>query len=524
MDMDKHLKEFLEACLFRGKIVDRREGRGGLIYIVDQENSFPNRVAYKTIKEFENNTAERVNGFIREAHNWVDFSGHYSIITPHFIKFYNGVPLVCMPCCDGDLRDLIELKPDLVAVINIGLQIVKGMIVANSRGMEYHQDIKPENILYSDLSKKLRDFPPSHIDPSVRYSVKIADFGVANAWFDDHLGGTNSYKAPEQYVVDKTKAFAPDVFAVGIVIAELYQGYHPAVQSSTIDPGKTWKGSKLKKWAGSDIRNFSEPQSPAAEALIKLLGDMLSAEPSARPTFSRCYERLAELLATLSPITLNQMELLFDYYDCNANHQSLESDLHGQLKLLVIPSKRQFVKDKLARDLSFCLGTDSEDLENFLEIHHRANALQQACRGDIDSAQRALLIEASRKVVLFVLSSCELINSFNLWSTPAFKESPPEKIGSDLEARSEILCTNIERLIYLKSYDQELKGQVESGGSEIKACLLMNEASNEWIANRWSNARALLGRALQLATSEPELDVLYKNWLSVEKLHSEPDA
>ena len=126
--------------------------------------------------------------------------------------------------------------------------------------------------------------------------------------------------------------------------------------------------------------------------------------------------------------------------------------------------------------------------------------------------------------MLFVLSSCELINSFNLWSTPAFKESPPEKIGSDLEARSEILCTNIERLIYLKSYDQELKGQVESGGSEIKACLLMNEASNEWIANRWSNARALLGRALQLATSEPELDVLYKNWLSVEKLHSEPDA
>jgi hypothetical protein len=51
MDMDKHLQEFLEACLFRGKIVDRREGRGGLIYIVDQENSFPDRVAYKTIKE-----------------------------------------------------------------------------------------------------------------------------------------------------------------------------------------------------------------------------------------------------------------------------------------------------------------------------------------------------------------------------------------------------------------------------------------------------------------------------------------
>ncbi|MNR05319.1 hypothetical protein D3C85_1213410 [compost metagenome] len=182
------------------------------------------------------------------------------------------------------------------------------------------------------------------------------------------------------------------------------------------------------------------------------------------------------------------------------------------------------MKDKLARDLSFCLSANSESLENLLEVYHRANALQQACIGKIESAQRALLIEASRKIVLFVLSSCELITSFSLWSTPAFKESNPRKIGSNLEARSEMLCKSIERLIFLESYDQELKGKVESGGSEIKACLLMKEALNEWIANRWSNARALLGQAHQLATSEPELDELYRSWQSMEKHHSEADA
>ncbi|MNE98027.1 hypothetical protein D3C80_1964800 [compost metagenome] len=52
----------------------------------------------------------------------------------------------------------------------------------------------------------------------------------------------------------------------------------------------------------------------------------------------------------------------------------------------------------------------------------------------------------------------------------------------------------------------------------------MKEALNEWIANRWSNARALLGQAHQLATSEPELDELYRSWQSMEKHHSEADA
>lgn len=524
MDMDENLKEYLEFCLFKGRIVDRRKGRGGLVYIVEQENTSPSRVAYKTVKEFERNTTEHIDGFIREAHNWVDFSGHYSIISPHFIKMHKGVPLVCMPYCDGDLRGLIKLKPDIIAVINIALQVVKGMMVAISRGMEYHQDIKPENILYSDLSRSFHGFPPSHVDPSVRYSVKIADFGVANAWFNDYLGGTNAYKAPEQYMVDKARSFAPDIFAVGIVIAELYQSYHPAVQSSDIDPGKKWKGSKLKKWAQGGVRNFAEPQSSTAKALVELLGEMLSADPNARPSFARCYERLAEMLKGLSPTTLEQMELLFDYYDCNANHKSLESGLHALLKLLVIPSKREFVREKLSNELSLCLRKGLGNLENLFEVHFRANALEKACMGKVEGVQRELLVEASRAVVLFVLSSCELITCGDLWSTPAFKEFNPSKLGSDLEARTDVLFTSVDRLVSLNSYDQELRRQVESGGSQIQACILMNKALGEWVARRWSNARSLLGEAHLLATPEPELDKLYKSWQSMEKHWSEGGA
>lgn len=44
----------LELHVFKGKIIERREGRGGLIYIVEQD-AYPRRIAYKTIKEFETN-------------------------------------------------------------------------------------------------------------------------------------------------------------------------------------------------------------------------------------------------------------------------------------------------------------------------------------------------------------------------------------------------------------------------------------------------------------------------------------
>lgn len=516
--MDKETQEFLETNLFNGKIVCRHEGRGGLVYIVEHEqNTSPSRVAYKTIKAFEESTSDNIDSFIRETHSWLDFSGHYSIITPHFVKLVNDVHFVCMPFCAGDLRDLIKLKLDLTAVVNVALQIVKGMIVANSRGMIYHQDIKPENILYSDLSKIYTNFPPAYIHPSVKYSVRIADFGVANAWLDGYLGGTNAYKAPEQYSLDKEREFAPDIFAVGIVIAELYQGYHPAVKSSGVNPGKTWNGSRLRAWANSGARHFATPQSPAAEDLIKLLEEMLSSDPDKRPSFLDCYKRLSAILKTLSSITLEQMELLFDYYDCNANHRSVEGYLYRQLKLSELPIKRQFVKEEMMRELNVCMSAGVNNLENILEIHHRANALQQICRGKIEVSERAILIEASRMIVKFVLASFELITAQCLLSVPSFGNSPPKKLGTDIEARSEFLCTSIERLKFLDSYDEKLKAEVESGHSEIEAFLLMREALNEWVASSWGRACILLDRVRQLASPEPELDQLYDGWRRTEE-------
>jgi serine/threonine protein kinase len=155
MSWNEHTQSLLETTVFKGKIVKRRKGRGGLVYIVEQD-AHPKRIAYKTIQEFETNLSVDTERIDREARNWVSFAGHPLVIQPYFIEVWDGFPLICMPYCDGDLSELVGKELSLTNVVCLSLQIVKGMMAANMRGMDHHQDIKPENLLFIDLSAKFR--------------------------------------------------------------------------------------------------------------------------------------------------------------------------------------------------------------------------------------------------------------------------------------------------------------------------------------------------------------------------------
>ncbi|MDX2270584.1 MAG: protein kinase [Cyanobacteriota bacterium] len=521
MSWNEHTRELLETRVFKGKIVDRRKGRGGLVYIIEQD-AHPKYIAYKTIQELESNLSIDTERIDREARNWFSFAGHPLVINPYFTETWDGIPLICMPYCDGDLRKLIssELeskKLSLTSVVCLSLQIVKGMIVANRRGMVHHQDIKPENLLYIDLSKKFCDFPPSHVDLSLRYSVRIADFGVANAWSDNHLGGTNAYKAPEQYDPSPYKTFAPDVFAVGVVIAELFQGYHPATKNSATKVWK-WRGSKLKKWSIDGERHFSPSQNPQAQELVLLAKAMLAADPDKRPSFQQCYDRLASILNVLSSNSLKQLELLFDYFDYISNYCELPTEIDRYLKLAEIPSQRDFVKERIKARLRNTLDGDMTSLESVIRVHHLAKAFYQMCGEECIHQDRELLVEASSKVVKFVLRYHANITADHLWPRFSFGEPNPKKHVTDIEAKAEILNTSIERLQIVGLYDEQLKEQVEEGGNVIRACRILNVASKLWLEGRRAEACDLLHQVRQLAPQEPELENLYKFWTTVRDL------
>lgn len=512
MVWNKHTQSFLETQVFKGRIVERRKGRGGLIYIIEQD-AIPNRIAYKTIQEFETDLSVDTKRFDREARNWFEFSGHPLVIRPFFIKVVDNVPLICMPYCDGDLRNLVEERLSLTSVVCISLQIVKGMIVANTRGMDHHQDIKPANLLYVDLSKKYQNFPPEGVDSAVRYSVRIADFGVANAWQDNHPGGTNAYKAPEQHTPHNYNKFAPDIFAVGLVIAELFQGYHPAAKDIETQVSK-WKGSKLKKWAIGGERHFSPIENPQAGDLVKLITDMLMADPSGRPSFQQCYGRLEQMLKDLSDVTFKQLNLLFEYFDCVANYCQLESEIEKWLKLAENPSELESVKIRIEKHIEVNLDGGVINIESALSMHHLLNALNRLCKTDFDQKDKNLLIEGSKEIVKFTLEHHKSITANCLWPSLAFFEPQPKKLASDIEAKAEILNMSIERLERFCGYEKELENQVNNGGNVIVACRIMNDASKMWTAGHIVEACNLLGQVRQLVPHEPELERLYETWIS----------
>lgn len=524
MPWNKHTQTLLEMTVFKGKVIERRKGRGGLVYIVEhKQNVYPKRVAYKTIQEFESNVSIDTERIEREARSWFHFAGHPLVIKPIFVESWDGVPLICMPYCDGDLSRLVGQEQSLTGVVCLALQIVKGMIVANNRGMEHHQDVKPENLLYIDLSRKFQGFPPPGVDPSVKYSVRIADFGVANAWHDSHLGGSNAYKGPEQHDAKLYDAFAPDIFGVGLVIAELYQGYHPAVKGSGPKVWK-WKGSKLKKWTIEGERHFAPAQVPQAQELVSLVTQMLAADPSKRPPFQRCYDRLASILKTLNPNTLEQLELLFRYFDYLSTYCELEDEIGRQLRLAVIPGQRESVQADIRKRLKDTVEAGVASLESTLRVHHLSKALHRMCRKDCTREDTDLLVEASRLVVRFVLGHHESITADCLWPSFSFGDPEPKKLFSDVEAKAEILNTSIERLRLLGAYDGQMKEQVDDGGKLIQACRVLNDASRAWLAGRYSQAFNLLDEVRKLVPQEPQLESLRKRWISARDHFVKPDS
>lgn len=176
---------------------------------------------------------------------------------------------------------------------NISFQILQGLAYMHKSNF-FHRDMKPENILISGDQVKLADFG---LAKEIRSNPPFTDY-VATRW----------YRSPEVILNSKTYSAPIDIFALGAIIAELYNG-------KPLFPGKQASDqmNKICEVLGTPSQNdwsegyqlaaninYKFPQYKghrlkllipnASENALNLLEGMLSFNPAKRPSATKCLQ------------------------------------------------------------------------------------------------------------------------------------------------------------------------------------------------------------------------------------------
>jgi hypothetical protein len=154
-------------------------------------------------------------------------------------------------------------------VLETALALARALDAAHAHGI-VHRDLKPENIVRSTTG-----------------TVKVLDFGLAEMrdrpgapalTGDGTLLGTPAYMAPEQIRGARADARA-DVFALGIVLAELASGEHPFGQGSVAA-----RIARILEAAPDSLDDWVEadPDPDLARRIVDVLGVCLRKDPGSR--------------------------------------------------------------------------------------------------------------------------------------------------------------------------------------------------------------------------------------------------
>jgi serine/threonine protein kinase/Tfp pilus assembly protein PilF len=248
----------------------RRLGRGGMGEVYEAEDTrLRRRVALKRLIEAPDGTSGSLSRLRREAEALAAIN-HPNVVTVHAVEEEDGATFVVMELVDG--RTLSELLPDtgfeMDRLFELALPIVAALEAAHSRGV-LHRDLKPSNVM---------------VTPDGR--VKVVDFGLAKLLEEGResgdtrwtttvgVVGTAPYMSLERLVGDPADRKS-DLYSMGVLLFEMATGRLPF-------ESKTMAGliRRLLQESAPSARTF-RPDVP--EALDRLMSDLLTREPAARP-------------------------------------------------------------------------------------------------------------------------------------------------------------------------------------------------------------------------------------------------
>lgn len=192
------------------------EGGAGRVYVVT--NNSGDEFALKCLTP-ERITTERLKRFKNEI-RFCQNCSHPNIVrvADAGATIINGVkcPFYIMPRYSGTLRTLIG-KVNLDEIVELFSQILNGVEAAHLAKV-WHRDLKPENILYDQRKNCLliADFGIAHFEEDELYTAVETKAAVRLANFQ--------YSAPEQRIRNYKVDHRADIFALGLILNELFTG------------------------------------------------------------------------------------------------------------------------------------------------------------------------------------------------------------------------------------------------------------------------------------------------------------
>jgi predicted Ser/Thr protein kinase len=197
--------------------IEQEIGRGGMgVVYLARDVQLGRRVALKALSRVhDSNTALRER-LRREAQAAATIS-HPAIATVYALEEIDGRLFIVSEYIEGhSLRSEIERGPlEPTRALSVAVDIVGALCAAHDASI-VHRDLKPENVLITATG-----------------AVKVVDFGIAyienvttKLTREGEVIGTPAYMAPEQ-LIGGTIDERADLYAVGVILAEMVTGHHP---------------------------------------------------------------------------------------------------------------------------------------------------------------------------------------------------------------------------------------------------------------------------------------------------------
>jgi eukaryotic-like serine/threonine-protein kinase len=332
-----------------GTVTGPIEGAYGEVYLIKYPaNTFPGQAAAKCPRLKRFGSADKARAGVEQMLHELEKT-HELFMVPWINRFFDvqiiyGWPFILSRYHDGTLDDLIanplawSTQDRFVSLI----QIVRALIMAQTHGVSSHQDLKPANVFFADLTRK--NMPKE--SKGMHFRMFVGDFGLADAFRElGRNNGSRPYMAPEQFSAGPMNPTAEakfDIFALGVMTFECFtDGCHP-IGVKTADvwprhqgiPQKWGRESTWREWAGEQDKVLPDVSTPLPAGMFDLVSSALQADPAKRPTLVEFEKKLWDALTSFDADTAFGLRQQIDDLEGQCSSEDKWPHMHKRLMQL----------------------------------------------------------------------------------------------------------------------------------------------------------------------------------------------